>query len=90
MSTHISTSVSYKIKDAWIIENGWQNPSTNRIKVLTQAKLKKAGSGLDCEVAVLSETGALLCYIKRLEMSPVMARELNTDISERRLLHHID
>ena len=90
MSTHIPTSVPHKIKDAWIAETGWRNPSTDRIKVLTQAKLKKAGAGLDCEVAVLSETGALLCYIKRLEMSPVMARELGTDISERRLLHHID
>lgn len=90
MLTNIPTSVPHKIKDAWIAETGWQNPSTHRIKVLTQAKLKHAGAGLDCEVAVLSETGALLCYIKRLEMSPVMARELGTDNSERTLLHHID
>ena len=90
MSTNIPTSVPYKIKDAWIAETGWQNPSTHRIKVLTQAKLKRATAGLDCEVAVLSETGALLCYIKRLEMSQVMARELGTDNSGRTLLHQID
>ena len=90
MLTNIPTSVPHKIKDAWIAETGWQNPSTDRIKVLTQAKLKHTGAGLDCEVAVLSETGAILCYIKRLEMSPVMARELGTDNSGRTLLHHID
>lgn len=90
MSTNIPTSVPHKIKDAWIAETGWQNPSTDRIKVLTQAKLRHAGAGLDCEVAVLSETGALLCYIKRLEMLPVMARELGTGNSGRTLLHHID
>lgn len=90
MSTNIPTSVPHKIKDAWIAETGWQNPSTDRIKVLTQAKLKHTGAGLDCEVAVLSETGALLCYIKRLEMSPVMARESGTENSGRTLLHHID
>ncbi|KAL8717110.1 MAG: hypothetical protein Q9225_005621 [Loekoesia sp. 1 TL-2023] len=90
MSTSIPTSVPHKIKDAWIAETGWQNPSTDRIKVLTQVKFKHAGAGLNCEVAVLSETGALLCYITRLEMSPVMARELGTDNSGRTLLHHID
>lgn len=90
LSTNIPTPVPHKIKDAWISETGWQNPSIDRIKVLTQAKLKHAGTGLDCEVAVLSETGALLCYIKRLEMSRVMARELGTDSSGRTLLHHID
>ncbi|KAJ2984539.1 hypothetical protein NUW58_g6007 [Xylaria curta] len=90
MSTNLPTSVPHKIKDAWIAETGWQNPSTGRIKVLTQTKLKRAGAGLDCEVAVLSETGALLCFIKQLEMSPVMARELSTDNSEKTLLHHID
>jgi NADPH:quinone reductase-like Zn-dependent oxidoreductase/SAM-dependent methyltransferase len=89
MSTNIPTSVPHKITDAWIAETGWQNPSTDRIKVLTQAKLKHAGAGIDCEVAVLSETGALLCYMKRLEMVPVMARERGTD-SGRTLLRHID
>ncbi|KAI9646806.1 hypothetical protein NHQ30_004805 [Ciborinia camelliae] len=89
MSMNIPTSVPHKIKDAWIAETGWQNPSTNRIKVLTQAKLKQAGAGLDCKVAVLSETNELLCYIKRLEISPVMARELGIDDSGRKLLHHI-
>lgn len=90
MSTNVPTSVPHKIKDAWIAATGWQNPSTDRIKVLTQAKLRHAGAGLDCEVAVLSETGALLCYIKRLEMLPIMARELGNDTTGRSLLHHID
>ncbi|KAL1857091.1 Type I Iterative PKS [Diaporthe australafricana] len=90
MSKHVPTSVPHKIEDAWIAATGWQNPSTNRIKVLTEAKLKHAGAGLDCEVAVLSETGALLSYIKRLEMLPVMAREVDTEESGRKLLHHID
>lgn len=90
MSTNLPTSVPHRIKDAWIAETGWQNPSTNRIKVLTQAKFKHAGAGLDCEVAVLSETGALLCYIKRLEMLQVMVRELGTKNSGRMLLHRID
>ena len=90
MSTHLPTSVPHRIKDAWIAETGWQNPSTDRIKVLTQAKLKPGGAGLDCEVAVLSETGALLCHIKLLEMLPVVAREFGTDKRARMLLHHID
>lgn len=90
MLASIPTSVPHKIKDAWIAETGWKNPSTDRVKVLTQAKLKHASAGLDCEVAVLSETGALLCYIKRLEMSPIMAGEVGTDNSGRTLLHHID
>lgn len=90
MTKTIPTSVPHKIKDAWIAETGWQNSSTDRIKVLTKGKLKKAGAGLDCEVAVLSETGALLCYIKRLEMSSVMAREPGMNNSGRTLLQHID
>ncbi|KAL1603469.1 putative PKS/NRPS-like protein biosynthetic cluster [Paraconiothyrium brasiliense] len=90
MTTNVPTSVPHKIKDAWIAETGWQNPSTDRVDVLTEAKLKHAGAGLDCEVTVLSETGALLCYIKRLEMLPIMARENDKDDSGRTLLHHID
>jgi NADPH:quinone reductase-like Zn-dependent oxidoreductase/malonyl CoA-acyl carrier protein transacylase/ubiquinone/menaquinone biosynthesis C-methylase UbiE len=90
MSTSVPTSVPHKIKDAWIAETGWRNSSTNRVDVLTQAKLKHAGAGLDCEVAVLSETGALLCYIKQLEMLPIMAGEAGFDDSGRKLLHHID
>ena len=90
MSTHIPTCVPHKIKDAWISETGWQNPSTSRIKVLTEAKIKHAAAGLDCEVAVLSETGALLCFIKRLEMSPVMARELGDNDSRKTPMHRID
>lgn len=90
MSTNIPTSVPHRIKDAWIAETGWHNPSTDRIKVLTQAKLRHAGAGLDCEAAVLSETGALLCYIKRLEMLPVVAREFGTDNSGGTLLHYVD
>ncbi|KAK4203182.1 polyketide synthase [Triangularia verruculosa] len=91
MSKNVPTSVPHKIKDAWIAATGWQNPSTNRVKVLTQAKLKPFAAGLDCEVAVLSEAGRLLCHIKKLEMSPVMARELGAeDNSARTLLHRID
>ncbi|KAF1974305.1 polyketide synthase PksD [Bimuria novae-zelandiae CBS 107.79] len=90
MSKNVPTSVPHKIKDAWIAETGWQNPSTNRVNVFTQAKLKHAGAGLDCEVAVLSETGTLLCYIKRLEMLPIMSREADADNSGRKLLHHIE
>lgn len=90
MSVNVPTSVPHKIKDAWIAENGWHNPSTNRVKVLTEAKLKTGGAGLDCEVSVLSETGALLCHIKRLEMTPIMAREDSDDDVGRSLLHHLD
>ncbi|PVH94279.1 hypothetical protein DM02DRAFT_693560 [Periconia macrospinosa] len=71
-------------------EAGWQNSSTNRVDVLTEAKLKSAGVGFECEVSVLSETGTLLCYIKELEMLPLMARKANLEGSERKLLHYID
>ncbi|KAI1349204.1 polyketide synthase PksD [Xylaria sp. FL0043] len=90
MSTNIPTAVPHKIKDAWIAETGWQDLSTHRIRVLTQAKLKHTGAGINCNVAVLSEAGALLCYIKQLEMLPVMAREPDIDNGGRTLLHHID
>lgn len=90
MSKNVPTSVPHKIKDAWIAATGWQNPSTNRVKVVTEAKLKPLGAGIDCEVAVLSETGVLLTYIKRLEMLPIMAREVDTNDSGRKLLHRID
>ncbi|KAJ8112206.1 hypothetical protein ONZ43_g5443 [Nemania bipapillata] len=90
MSLNIPTSIPHKIKDAWISETGWQSPSTGRVKVIADAKLKHAAAGLDCEVAVLSETGALLFYIKRLEMLPIMARERGDDDTERTLLHYID
>lgn len=90
MSTHFPTCIPHKIQDAWIAETGWQNPSTSRIKVLTEAKVKHAAAGLDCEVAVLSETGALLCFIKLLEMSPVMARELGDNDGGKTLMRRID
>ncbi|KAK3385761.1 polyketide synthase PksD [Podospora didyma] len=91
MSKHVPTSVPHKIKDAWIAATGWQNPSTNRVKVVTRAKLKFAGAGLDCEVAVLSETGVLLSHIKRLEMLPVMASDAGgaEDVGKT-LLHYVD
>jgi NADPH:quinone reductase-like Zn-dependent oxidoreductase/malonyl CoA-acyl carrier protein transacylase/SAM-dependent methyltransferase len=91
MTANVPTSIPHKIKNAWIAATGWKNPCTNRVKVLAEAKLKHAGAGLDCEIAVLSETGVLLCHIKRLEMSPVMEREIGIEKSGRRsLLHHID
>jgi len=90
MTTNVPTSVPHKIKDAWIAETGWRNPTTERVDVLTEAKLKTAGAGLDCEVAVLSETGVLLCHIKRLEMLPIMGREAGVDDGVRKMMHHID
>lgn len=90
MSKNVPTSVPHKIKDAWIAATGWQNPATNRVKVVTEAKLKHLGAGIDCEVAVLSERGVLLSYIKRLEMLPIMAREVDTAKSGRKLLHRVD
>lgn len=90
MSRSAPTSVPHKIKDAWIAETGWQNSSTNRIDVLTEARLKGASVGLECEVAALSKAGELLCYIKELEMLPLMAHGAGAESSEKKLLHHIE
>lgn len=90
MTRRVPTSVPHKIKDAWIAESGWRNPSTDRVHVLTEAKLKNAGAGFECEVAVLSETGGLLCHIKELEMLPLMARDVGAAGSEKKLLHHVE
>jgi hypothetical protein len=89
MSKSIPTSVPHKIKGAFIVEMGWRNPSTNRVKVLTHARPKHAGVGIGCEMAVFSEGGALLCHIKWLNMTPVMSLEVCTD-SARTLVHLID
>ncbi|KAF2470531.1 polyketide synthase PksD [Lindgomyces ingoldianus] len=90
ISKNIPTCVPHKIKGAWIAETAWRDPSADRVDVLTEAKLKSTGAGLDCEVAILSKTGALLGYFKRLEMLPIMSREIDLDDSGRKLLHHID
>lgn len=90
LSEDVPTSVPHKIKNAWIAATGWQDASENRLKVFTEAKLKKFGAGIDSEVAVLSETGVLLSHIEQLEFLPIMARKVDTDNSGRKLLHHID
>lgn len=90
IAKNIPTCVPHKIKGAWIAENGWRGASSDRVDVLTEAKLKSTGAGLDCEVAIMSKTGALLGYFKTLEMLPIMSREIDLDDGGRRLLHHID
>ncbi|CAI6290866.1 unnamed protein product [Periconia digitata] len=90
IAKNIPTCVPHKITGAYIAANGWKDAPEDLVDVLTEAKIKSTGAGVDCEVAIMSKTGGLLAYFKRLEMLPIMSREIDLDDGAKKLLHHVE
>lgn len=89
MSKGLPTIIPHKIHDTWVSASGWQYPQTRHIRMLTTSKFKSGVTGLECSFTALADNGSPLCYVKRLEMLPVLSHESQSD-TEKKLLHGID
>lgn len=89
MSSDLPTIIPYSIHDAWISASGWQYPQTSNIRILTTSKFRLGGAGLDCSFTAMADDWSPLCFVKRLEMLPVLNNEFQSDTAKN-LLHGID
>ena len=89
MSKGLPSTIPHKIYDGWISQSGWQYPQTCHIRMMTTSKLKSVVTGLECSFIALADDGSPLCYVKRLEMLPVLSNESQSD-TEKKLIHRIE
>ncbi|CAN9271626.1 unnamed protein product [Alternaria alternata] len=89
MTKKLSTFIPSSMRDLWVSATGWQQPQTDSIRIMTQAKPNIQMTGLNCSMMAFSEAGQLLCDAKHLGMSAV-AGKTSADDSQKRLVHSID
>ncbi|KAI5921037.1 putative polyketide synthase [Camillea tinctor] len=90
MTKSLPAMIVHKLEDVWISSTGWKYPDTRQIRVLSRSKLKTAVPGADCSFTIVSNNGAPLCRIKKLELLPAgVTGGVTQDTGKKKLFHSI-
>ncbi|KAF1998108.1 polyketide synthase PksD [Amniculicola lignicola CBS 123094] len=87
---YLHTMVPHKIFDAWVSPAQWRPPVATSVRMLTTSKVKTGAAGLHCSITALADDNTPLCYIRRVEMAPMLSTNASVEVQEKKLLYNVE